>query len=119
MFQDVFVTDNPIYIKVIPLHPLKTFVLLNDSFDEVPYVEISLDEFHDVFTYVRLIGSIPLVCDTDPDAITQHFEAIRKKVRQYFCYEDCEGRRKIILQNIILLCINPWAIGSTISENGK
>lgn len=82
MFQDVFVTDNPIYIKVIPLRPLKTFVLLNDSFEEVPFVEISLDEFHDVFTYIRLIGSIPLVCDTEPDAISQHFETIRKKV----CY---------------------------------
>lgn len=78
--NDVFVTDNPIYIKVIPLRPLKTFVLLNDSFEEVPFVEISLDEFHDVFTYIRLIGSIPLVCDTEPDAISQHFETIRKKV---------------------------------------
>lgn len=78
--NDVYVTDNPIYVKIIPLRPLKTFVLLNDSFEEVPYIEISLDEFHDVFTYVRLIGSIPLVCDTDPDAITQHFDTIRKKV---------------------------------------
>ncbi|KAI5703100.1 hypothetical protein M8J75_007665 [Diaphorina citri] len=78
--NDVFVTDNPIYIKVIPLRPLKTFVLLNDSFEEIPFIEISLDEFHDVFTYVRLIGSIPLVCDSDADAITQHFDNFRKKV---------------------------------------
>uniref|UniRef100_A0A8D8PLJ0 Probable Ufm1-specific protease 2 n=1 Tax=Cacopsylla melanoneura TaxID=428564 RepID=A0A8D8PLJ0_9HEMI len=78
--NDVFVTDNPVYIKVIPLQPLKTLVLLNDSFEEIPYIEISLDEFHDVFTYVRLIGSIPLVCDTDAEAITQHFDNLRKKV---------------------------------------
>lgn len=80
LFQDVDITDNPLFIIINKKREIKAHFLVHDKFEETPYEILQSDELWKQFIHVRLNTILPLSCEATIPGVKNLLQNKRKKV---------------------------------------
>lgn len=77
---DIDVTDNPIYLncKLGKTNKVIASFVKNNVLEEAPFTELTKEEIHSQFVYVRLKAEIPFMCELTADSVRETVANLRK-----------------------------------------
>ncbi|XP_045763581.1 ufm1-specific protease 2 [Maniola jurtina] len=80
IFQDVDITDNPLFIVLNKNKTIKAHFLVHDKFEETSYEVLQPDELWKQFIHVRLNTVLPLQCEATIAGVKNIMQNKRKKI---------------------------------------
>ncbi|XP_034824988.1 ufm1-specific protease 2 [Maniola hyperantus] len=80
IFQDVDITDNPLFIVLNKNKAIKAHFLVHDKFEETSYEVLQTDELWKQFVHVRLNTVLPLQCEATIAGVKNIMQSKRKKI---------------------------------------
>ncbi|XP_052738282.1 ufm1-specific protease 2 isoform X2 [Bicyclus anynana] len=80
IFQDVDITDNPLFIVISKDKQIKAHFLVHDKFEETNYEVLQPEELWKQFIHVRLNTVLPLTCEATIAGVKNIMQNKRKKI---------------------------------------